>query len=161
MAELTVSLRENLELEGTQYGSRRSYTVTGVTNAFKRVVRCTRNVDTTIVKFGPDDNTSDAAINIVGTKYIRLTNLDRTSVVNLSFQIDTTEHASDASTAEESATFALEPQQSFIMGTAHDSLCVDDSGATINTTLHDLESIIVDTPAGAEVDIEVFIASTQ
>jgi len=47
------------------------------------------------------------------------------------------------------------------MGTAHDSLCVQDTNATIELTLHDLESVIVDTPAGAEVDIEVFVASSS
>ena len=46
------------------------------------------------------------------------------------------------------------------MGTAHDSLCVQDTNANIETTLHDLESVIVDTP-GAEVDIEVLVASAQ
>tara|TARA_R100000700_G_C3136075_1_gene119515 strand:- start:435 stop:920 length:486 start_codon:yes stop_codon:yes gene_type:complete len=161
MADLTVTVKEDVKLNGQQYGSSKSYTLTGVTNVFKRVVTCTRNVDTTIVKFGPDDNTSDGGLKISTTKYMRITNLSLTEDVNLSFQIDTTEHASDASTAEESATFLLKAKQSFVMGTAHDSLCVQDTNATIELTLHDLESVIVDTPAGAEVDIEVFVASSS
>jgi len=161
MADLTVTLKEDIELSSQSYGSSNSYTITGITNVFKRVITCTRNVDTTIVKFGPDDNTSDGGVKIGTTKYMRITNLSLTQNVNLSFQIDTTEHASDASTAEESATFLLKAKESFVMGTAHDSLCVQDTNANIELTLHDLESVIVDTPADAEVNVEVMVASTS
>tara|TARA_R110000765_G_scaffold339523_1_gene429663 strand:+ start:318 stop:797 length:480 start_codon:yes stop_codon:yes gene_type:complete len=159
MADLTVTVKEDIELKGNQYGSSKTYTITGITNVFKRIITCTRAVDTTIVKFGPDDNTSDGGVSIGLTKYMRITNLSLTQDVNLSFQIDTTEHASDASAANESATFLLKAKQSFVMGTAHDSLCVQDTNANIELTLHDLESVIVDTPAGAEVDVEVMVVS--
>ena len=92
---------------------------------------------------------------------MRITNLSLTQDVNLSLQIDTTEHASDPSAANQSASFLLKAKESFIMGTAHNSLCVESADADIDVTMHDLESVIVDSPAAAEVDIEVFVASTS
>ena len=56
-------------------------------------------------------------------------------------------------------TIALAPGQSFIMGTPHDSIAVSDANATIETTLHDLESVLIDSSSNA-VDVEVFVAST-
>ena len=160
MANLTVTVKEDIELKGQQYGSSKSYTITNINNVFKRIVTCTRSVDTTILRFGPDDSTTDGALNISATKYIRITNLSLTQDVNLSLQIDVTEDGSAESTAEESVTFSLKAKESFVMGTAHNSLCVQDTNADIELTLHDLESVIVDTPA-AEVDIEVLVASAQ
>ena len=161
MADLIVTVKEDVELKGRQHGTSSSYTLSNITNVYSRIITCTRNVDTTVVKFGPDASTSDGALKIGSTKYMRITNLSLTQDVNLSLQIDTTEHASDPSTAEESVTFLLKAKESFIMGTAHNSLCVQDTNADIELTLHDLESVIVDSPAAAEVDIEVFVASTS
>ena len=160
MADLTVTVKEDIELKGRQYGTSSSHTLSNITNIYSRIITCTRNVDTTIVKFGPDDNTSDGGLKITTTKYMRITNLSLTQDVNLSLQIDVTEHGSDASTAEESVTFLLAAKESFVMGTVHNSLCVQDTNADIELTLHDLESVIVDAPASAEVDVEVFVAST-
>ena len=44
------------------------------------------------------------------------------------------------------------------MGAVHDGIAVDDDQADINTTMTDLESIIVD-PGSNNVTVEVFIAS--
>ena len=160
MADLIVTVKEDIELKGRQHGTSSSYTLSSITNVYSRIITCTRNVDTTVVKFGPDASTSDGALKIGSTKYMRITNLSLTQDVNLSFQIDTTEHASDPSAANQSASFLLKAKESFIMGTAHNSLCVESADADIDVTMHDLESVIVDAPASAEVDVEVFVAST-
>ena len=44
------------------------------------------------------------------------------------------------------------------MGTPHDAVAVSDANATINTSMHDLESIIVDS-ADQTVKVEIFVAS--
>lgn len=70
-------------------------------------------------------------------------------------QIDS---GNDDSAADESATISLPAGQSFMMGTPHDSIAVSDANATINTSMHDLESIIVDS-ADQAIKVEVFAAS--
>ena len=40
----------------------------------------------------------------------------------------------------------------------HDSIAVYDTDASVQTTLHDLESILID-PGSNAVDVEVFVAS--
>ena len=44
------------------------------------------------------------------------------------------------------------------MGSPSDGITTDDDAATIVTTLHDLESILIDPSANA-VDIEILVAS--
>ena len=45
------------------------------------------------------------------------------------------------------------------MGTPHDSIAVYDTDASVQTTLHDLESILID-PSANEVKLEIIAAST-
>ena len=87
-------------------------------------------------------------------KYIRVTNLDSTNSVNLSLQIAGGEDGS----ANMSATVLLEAGKSFMLGTVHDGIAVDDDAAGIVTALTDLESILVDSASNA-VQLEVLIAS--
>ena len=94
-------------------------------------------------------------IDVEDVRYIRVTNLDSTNPVNLSLQVDAGE---DDSAADESATILLEAGKSFIMGTPSDGVAVSDANATIVTTLHNLESILID-PLTNEVAVEIFIAS--
>ena len=87
-------------------------------------------------------------------KYLRVTNLDDTNSVNLSLQISTAENG----TADSSCTVLLEAGRSFISGTVHDGIAVDDDQKNIVTSLTDLESLLVD-PGSNSVKVEVFIAS--
>jgi hypothetical protein len=98
---------------------------------------------------------ADGALDVEDVKYIRVTNLDASNSINLSLQIDAGE---DDSAADESATVLVAPGRSFIMGTPSDGIAVDDTNATIVTTLHNLESLLVD-PGVNAISVEVFIAS--
>lgn len=158
MADLTVTLTEDVIVNGHQYGGTKSFIVSSIVDVYKRTLTVPASVDTTLVSFKATTGTADAAMDIENVKYIRVTNLDTSNSVNLSLQVDTTEHASDVSTADESATISLEAGKSFILGTPHDSVCVNDTNATIDVTLHDLESIIVDSSSHA-VRMEILVAS--
>ena len=85
---------------------------------------------------------------------ISFTNLDDTNPVNLSLQIDADENNS---AADESATILLGAGKTFVMGAAADAVAVSDANATIVTTLHHLECLLVD-PGTNAVTVEVFIA---
>lgn len=155
MADLTVTLTENITVDGHQYGGTKSFTVSGINDAYKRVLTVPAGADTTLVNFKSTVGTSDGAMDIQNVKYIRVTNLDGSNSVNLSLQIDTDK---DDSGADDSATILLEAGKSFILGTPHDSVAVNSAAASIITSLNDLESILVDSSSHA-VRIEVLIAS--
>ena len=154
MADLTVTLTEDLLLNGSTRGSTNILTITGIESVYERVVTIPANSDGTVVLSKDDISSSDGAVDIQDTKYIRVTNLDTTNNVNLSLQIDS---GNDDSAADESATISLPAGHTFMMGTPHDAVAVSDTNATIVTALHDLESIIVDS-ADQNVTVEVFVA---
>jgi len=156
MADLTVTITESVTLNSVDQGATTSLTIGSVVETFKRIVSCP--TDTTIATFRStvsDGSLSDGALDVEDVRYIRVTNLDSTNPVNLSLQVDAGE---DDSAADESATILLEAGKSFIMGTPSDGVAVSDANATIVTTLHNLESILID-PLTNEVAVEVFIAS--
>jgi len=156
MADLTVTITESVTLNSVDQGATTSLTVGSVVETFKRIVSCP--TDTTIATFRStvsDGSLSDGALDVEDVRYIRVTNLDSTNPVNLSLQVDAGE---DDSAADESATILLEAGKSFIMGSPSDGVAVSDANATIVTTLHNLESILID-PLTNEVAVEIFIAS--
>ena len=154
MANLTVTITEDLILNGSTRGSTNILTITGIESVYERVVTIPANSDGTVVLTKDTIASSDGAVDIQDTKYIRVTNLDSTNNVNLSLQIDS---GNDDSAADESATISLPAGHTFMMGTPHDAVAVSDANATIVTALHDLESIIVDS-ADQNVTVEVFVA---
>ena len=154
MANLTVTLTESVTLNGSVRGSTNQLTITGIEHVMERIVTIPFDADTTVLLAKSTVATSDGAIDIQDTKYIRITNLDSTNSVTLSLQIDVAENDNAAA---ESCSILLEAGKTFMLGTPHDSVAVLDSSATIVTTLHDLESILVDSFTNA-VKLEVFVA---
>jgi hypothetical protein len=154
MAVLTVTIKEELTLNGFDRGSVNTIAIDSVTQSFNRIVTCPASVDTTVAMFQDGANTQDGALGLQDVKYVRVTNLDSANSVNLSLQVSAAENG----TADSSCSVLLEAGKSFMMGAVHDGIAVDDDAATIVTTLTDLESIIVD-PSTNEVTVEVFIAS--
>tara|TARA_R100000734_G_C3264932_1_gene62515 strand:- start:163 stop:636 length:474 start_codon:yes stop_codon:yes gene_type:complete len=157
MATLTSTITESISLNGADRGSTNTLSISSVTQVFHRIVTCPADQDTTLVTF--DDSTDDVAgtagaLDVEDVKYIRVTNLG-SQPVNLSLQIDAGE---DNTAADESATILLAAGRSFIMGAAADGVAVSDTDGNIVTTLHHLESLLID-PSSNAVTVEVFIAS--
>ena len=153
MANLTVTVSESVTLNGAVRGNTNELTITGIEHVMERLVTIPASADTTVLIAKSGVNTSDGAIDIHDTKYIRITNLDSTNSVSLSLQID---NAEDDSGADEQFQYTLEAGKSFMLGSIHDSMGINTSG-TIITALHDLESILVDSGSNA-VKLEVFVA---
>ena len=154
MADLVVTLTESVIINGTQRGSQNTLTIANVEHTFERVVTIPANSDGTVVLNKDTIASSDGAVDIQDTKYIRITNLDTTNNVNLSLQIDT---GNNDSAADNSASISLPAGYSFIMGTPHDAIAVSSEEASVITAMKDLESIIVDS-ADQNVKVEVFVA---
>ena len=156
MANLTVTHKEDITLNGQQFGGTNIFSISGINDVYKRIVTCPAGSDTTIAIFDSTEAVSDGSIDIQEAKYVRVTNLDSSNSVNLSVQLDSDE---DDSAANESATSLLEAGQSFVIGTPHESFHVNDDAATIITALTDIESILID-PGSNAVKIEILVAST-
>ena len=157
MATLTSTITETVTLNGKERGSEISLDIASVTQVMHRIVTCPTGQDTTVATFASvaDDSAVSGSLDVEDVKYIRVTNLDTTNPVNLSLQIDADE---DDSAADESATILLAAGRSFVMGVPSDGIAVSDANATIVTTLHNLESILID-PLSNAFAVEVFIAS--
>ena len=159
MANLTVTHTESITLNGQDFGNTNVFSISGINNIYKRIVTCPANVDTTILRTGVTVDVTDSSMDVQNVKYIRVTNLDGSNPVNLNLQIDVTESGSGASEVNETATILLAAGESFVMGTSHDSVAAYDADGSVQTTLHDLESILID-PSANEVKLEIIAAST-
>ena len=154
MANLTVTLTESVTLNGSVRGSTNQLTITGIEHVMERIVTIPASADATVLLTKDTVASSDSAVDIQDTKYIRVTNLDSTNSVILSLQIDSD---NDDSVADESCSILLEAGKTFMLGTPHECANVNDSSASIQQSLKDLESILVDSGSNA-VKLEVFVA---
>lgn len=81
MGVLTVTIKEELSLNGTQQGATNTLSIASVTQSFKRLVTLPADgggsaTQTTIVNFRTDVTTADGALNDDDVKYVRVTNLE-------------------------------------------------------------------------------------
>ena len=153
-ATMTVTISESITLNGKNQGGTNTLSVSSIKDVYKRIVTCVDDTDCTIATFRTATSTADGAIDLENVRYIRVTNLDGANPMNLSLQIAGAEDG----TANHSSSHLLNAGESFILHTIHDGIAVKDDGATLVTSLNDLESLLVD-PLSENIDVEVFIAS--
>ena len=155
-ATLTVTLKEEITLNGNRQDSENVLRISDINEIYKRIITCPANSETTLAHFHSSvaDGTL-APLDIDDVKYIRVTNLDASTSATLSLQSDVGE---DDSAADESASLLIEAGKSFIMGSPNDGIGISDANANLVTDLVDLESLVIFT-GGSAVDVEVFIAS--
>lgn len=138
-ADLTVNIQESITLNGAAYDQTTTHTISDCYNVMKRVYRLLGAADHTILDFkaAPTDQEFDAD----DIKYIRITNLDDTNTITVSFSGQTTSAGVDIEAGE--STVILTNQ---VGGVA--------SVGKVTTSL--IEQILVTTLA--DNDIEVMIA---
>jgi len=148
-ATLTVELKETIELNGMDQGSTNTLTIGSVNEIFKRIVTVTTS-EAEILAFG----TAAASGTLVeaDVKYIRLTNLDDTNHIVLTFKCD----------GNHEFAVKLDKGQSFIYnGDLSGGLVdtMDASASALTVDLVDLVNITADADS-ASCDMEIFVAST-
>ncbi len=163
MAVLTVTIKEELTLNGSNRGSENITSIASVTQSFNRIVTLpaggSGTTETTVAVFKDTVDTDirtgiNGAIDDGDAKYIRVTNLDAANSVTLSLQIA----ADGTNAAGDSASVLLAPGKSFILGGSADAIAVDSAAATPITTLVHLESILAINATDDTTLLEVFIA---
>ena len=87
MATLTVTLTEDLTLNGYQQGSTNSFSVASVTQVMKKIITLPADQDTTVATFQAAQNTSDNAIDLQSVRYIRITNLESSNPTDISLRM--------------------------------------------------------------------------
>ena len=161
MADLIVTIREELTLNGDSHGAKNTLTISDIDEVFRRIVTCPANNETTIARFrssvgnASGTATFDSALDVQDVKYIRVTNLDGSNSLTLSLQVEVGE---DDSGADTSASILVEAGKSFILGSPHDGINLSDTNANLVTDLVDLDSLVVQ-PGSNAVNVEVYIAS--
>jgi type IV pilus biogenesis protein CpaD/CtpE len=85
-ADLNVTITESITLNGVVYGNSKTTTITSNTKAEQRIMSIagkgeSGNTYTTIIGFGSEDSASD--VRSEDFKYVRITNLDNSSTLNL------------------------------------------------------------------------------
>ena len=161
MADLKITIREELTLNDYDHGARNTLTIADIDEVFKRIVTCPANNETTIARFrssvgnASGTATFDSALDVQDVKYVRVTNLDSSNSLTLSLQVEVGE---DDSGADTSASILVEAGKSFILGSPHDGINLSDTNANLVTDLVDLDSLVVQ-PGSNAVNVEVYIAS--
>jgi len=147
-ASLIVKLTETISLNGSAQGSENSFTIGSINEIFKRIVKCTNNQTTTIATFHGLASGSANAIDLEDAKYIRVTNKDNTHPIELAIV--------GAATLYQ---VTLAAGQSHVLGGPDDLMLAEADTTPSFGTMADIVSIQVN-PAGNDVDIEIFVAST-
>jgi len=154
MADLTVKILEDITLNGDRTRLTNSKSISGINNIYRRIIKLPASQTTTLCMFQTSEHTSDGALDLEDTRYIRITNLDTSNTVTLSLQVA----GAEGGTANMSASVLLDAGKSFMLGTVHDGISVKSDGATVVEALTDLESIAA-VCGGSQVSVEVFIAT--
>jgi len=154
MATLTVTLQESLILNGTDYGSINSTSISSVVNGFKRTDKCLRSIHTSLAAFASSkEAASDLAssgplLDAEDVAYIRLTNLDSTNTIEISVIGTTTLYQ-----------IALAPGQSHILSDCDDYMIArEDTSPNFDATYLDLRAIKAQPVGSVDIDVEIFIA---
>ena len=146
MANLITTISESVTLNGSVRGSTNTLTTTGIVDVMERIVTCTHSQTTTIAVFAAAPYTSAGAIDVDRTKYIRVTNLSDSEVMDIAVVTTNTNY-----------------QVVLTAGTSH-VLCHADTTAIGETdtspafgTLENITSIQVRPRATTDVQVELFV----
>ena len=145
MADLTVTVTESIILNNAKRGSTNTLTVSSITDTFERVVTCPHSP---IATFNSTVYGSVGALDLENCKYIRVTNLSTTGVMDIAIVTENTNY-----------------QVVMTGGTSHilcqaDTTAIAEADTTPNfPTLEDITSIQVRPRASEDCDVEIFVAS--
>ena len=146
MADLITTLSESVTLNGSVRGSTNTVTTNNIVDVMERIVTCVQSQVTTIATFAAAPYTSPGAIDVDRTKYIRVTNLSDTEVVDIAIVTTNTNY-----------------QVVLTAGTSH-ILCQADTAAEGETdtspavgTLENITSIQIKPRGSADAQVELFV----
>ena len=148
MADLSVTLTESVTLNGSVRGTTNNLTVSGIIDAFERVVTCPALQTTTIATFATNVYDSVGAIDTQNAKYVRIT--------NLSSEYDMELAVVGAATLYQ---VHISAGHSHIICRTDDGMLAEADTSPSFGTMADIASIQARPTAGSDVSVEIFVAS--
>ena len=145
MADLTVTITENVTLNGSIRGSRNTSTTTSVVDVFERILTCTHSQTTTVAVFGSTPHSADGALDVENCKYFRVTNLSTDQDMKVAFV-----------TANTNYQVTVRAGGSHVLFQAEEALIGEEDASPAFPTLEDLVTVEVRPSATTDVQIEVF-----
>ena len=146
MADLTATVTESVTLNGAVRGSTNTVTVSNIVDVFERILTAAHSNTTTIAVFGSTPHASAGALDLENAKYIRITNIDASAVIDLAIVTENTNY-----------------QVVLTAGTSH-ILCQADTAAEGETdtspafgTLENITSIQIKPRGSADAQVELFV----
>ena len=149
-ATLNVTIREQITMNGTDYGAVTRYAADNITEISRRIVTTNGTASTEIIRFQP----SASAGQYINTdvRYVRITNLDDSNYATLRFRgSGSTDYAFRLDPTSSHVLMTSQPSGSSIVGVTS---YADISGLVL-TNLRNI-SAVANTSA---VDLELFVAS--
>jgi len=149
MADLTVTVTENVILNNERRGSTNTVTIADILNTFERMVVCTHSETTTIATFATAPYTSAGAIDVENVRYIRVTNLDAEGALVLAVVTTNTNYQ-----------VRLTPGTSHIIPRGEAEIIGEEDTTPAFSTLENITSLQV-RPEGTEHNpqVEIFVAT--
>jgi len=150
MATLTVTVKEELELNGRDRGSEMIKDITGITETFHRILDVGTASDQTLLQLSATaSQAAGGTLYSTNLKYLRITNLDLTNSVAVTVQNDTTEEYM----------VKLESQESYFLFNPDIDANASGDGSAASGSLTKIDKIL-GIASSASCQVEVFAALT-
>ena len=146
MANLITTISESVTLNGSVRGSTNTLTTTGIVDVMERIVTCTHSQTTTIAVFAAAPYTSAGAIDVDRTKYIRVTNLSDSEVMDIAVVTTNTNYQ-----------VVLTAGNSHILCQADTTAIGEEATTPAFGTLENITNIQVRPRGSADVQVEMFV----
>ena len=146
MANLITTISESVTLNGSVRGSTNTLTTTGIVDVMERIVTCTHSQTTTIAVFAAAPYTSAGAIDVDRTKYIRVTNLSDSEVMDIAVVTTNTNYQ-----------VVLTAGTSHVLCQADTTAIGEEDTSPAFGTLENITSIQVRPRATTYVQVELFV----
>ena len=149
MADLTVTITEDLTLNSSSVGTSNTKVISSIIDVYKRIVTCPALQTTTVATFADNVYDSAGAIDAQGVKYVRITNLSETYDIELAVV--------GAATLYQ---VHITAGNSHMLNRADDCMLSEADTSPSFGTMADLASLQVRPTAGSDVNVDLFIATT-
>ena len=146
MADLTVTVTESVTINGALRGSSNNLTVTGITDTFERVVTCPHSNTTTIATFNSNVYGSAGALDLENCKYIRVTNVSASAVMDLAVVTENTLY-----------TVVMTAGSSHMLCQADTAAIGEEDTTPAFGTLEDVTSLQIRPRGSEDVQVELFV----
>jgi hypothetical protein len=146
MADLTTTITESVTLNNATRGTTNTVTTTDIVDVFERILTCAHSQTTTIATFAATPHTSAGALDVDNTKYIRVTNLDSTTEIEIALVGTATLYQ-----------VRLRAGASHILYNGDDLLLAEADTSPSFGTMEDIASIQVQPIGSADVQVEIFV----